>query len=148
MASLPRNPNQWWNFNSINELLVLRFCAIITLNLATTIYMNIHFMNTLWTMIWKMNDYEKLRDEWLEVEPLFLHIECSQLKWYLVRMSPVRLSWEVFWAWPRPRSCRRDYVKLVPTVSGLCHFVLFAGWNSHIVVCRSGLLDLALCLFF
>ncbi|KAF7654265.1 hypothetical protein LDENG_00072170, partial [Lucifuga dentata] len=57
--------------------------------------------------------------EGLGVEPLLLHIERSQLRWFrhLVRMDPGRLPREVFQARPtgkrprgRPRTCCRDYI--------------------------------------
>ena len=57
--------------------------------------------------------------ERLRVEPLLLHIERSQLRWFghLVRMSPGRLPGEVFWACPPgkrprgcPRTCWRDHI--------------------------------------
>lgn len=57
--------------------------------------------------------------EGLGVEPLLLHIERSQLRWFghLVRMPSGRLPWEVFRACPtgrrprgRPRTRWRDYI--------------------------------------
>ncbi|KAL7836057.1 hypothetical protein SRHO_G00284040 [Serrasalmus rhombeus] len=57
--------------------------------------------------------------EGLGVEPLLLHVERSQLRWFghLVRMPPGRLPWEVSQASPlgrrprgRPRTRWRDYI--------------------------------------
>ena len=55
----------------------------------------------------------------LRIEPLFLCIERSELRWFrhLVRMPHGRLSGEAFWIWPsgrrpwgRTQTCCRDYV--------------------------------------
>ena len=60
--------------------------------------------------------------ERLRVEPLLLHMERSQLRWFghLVRMPPGRLPGEVFRAYPprrrprgRPRTHLRDYISLL-----------------------------------
>ena len=62
-----------------------------------------------------------IREE-LGVEPLLLHVERSQLRWFghLIRMSPGRLPLEVFRARPtgrrprgRPRARWRDYISLL-----------------------------------
>lgn len=65
----------------------------------------------------------------LRVEPLLLHVERSQLRWFvhLVRMTPGHIPGEVFWACP---TGRRPWGQAQDTLEGL-YFSAGLGMPQH-----------------